>query len=192
MLIVQSIVIFIHESAHALTTKRYGRTLRGGGVGLYFVMPAFFMDTTDIWMEPRGPRLAVTWAGPYSGFILGSATSLILLLVNPESILFTPLYQFAAFSYFGSFVNLNPLLKLDGYYLLMDLLEIPRLRERSISFVRKELWSKLARREKFSREERIFTVFGVLALSWTVFFIFLTARLYGRSLINWISSILLG
>jgi Zn-dependent protease len=192
LLVAQTIVLFVHESGHALTTKHYGRSLRGGGVGLYFGMPTFFMDTTDIWMEPRGPRLAVTWGGPYTGFILGSVASLALLLVSPEAPIFASLYQFAAVSYFISFVNLNPLLKLDGYYLLMDWLEIPRLRERSIAFVRKELLPKLTRREKFNREERIFTIFGVLALSWTVFFVFVTARLYGRGILNLVRNLVSG
>lgn len=183
LLIAQIIVIFVHESSHALTTKHYGRTVRRGGIGLYFGMVAFFMDTTDIWMEPRGPRLAVTWAGPYSGFILGGLASLALLIA-PTASWSGYLYQFAAFGYFASALNLNPLLKLDGYYILMDWLEIPRLRERSIAFVRKELWGKLVRREKFSREERIFTIYGVLALLWAAFFIFATLRLYGASLFD--------
>jgi putative peptide zinc metalloprotease protein len=68
LLAAQVFAVFAHESAHALTTKHYGRTIRRGGVGLYFGMVTFFMDTTDIWMEPRGPRLAVTWAGPFSGY----------------------------------------------------------------------------------------------------------------------------
>jgi putative peptide zinc metalloprotease protein len=174
------IVIFVHESAHALTTKRYGRTVRRGGMGLYFGLPSFFMDTTDIWMEPRGPRVAVTWAGPYSGFVLGGVASLILL-THPLGSWHAYLYQLAAFGYFASVLNLNPLLKLDGYYILMDMLEMPRLRERSIGFVRKDMWGKLIRLERFSREERIFAVFGVLALAWTTFVVFATVRLYGSS-----------
>lgn len=175
------IVIFVHESAHALTTKRYGRTVRRGGMGLYFGMPAFFMDTTDIWMEPRGPRVAVTWAGPYSGFVLGGLASLALM-ADPSASWSGYLYQLAAFGYIASALNLNPLIKLDGYYILMDMLEMPRLRERSIGFVRRDLWGKLIRLEKFSREEWIFAIFGVLALAWTAFIVFATVKLYGSSL----------
>jgi putative peptide zinc metalloprotease protein len=189
LLVSQTIILFFHESAHALTTKHYRRDIRGGGVGLYFGMVVFFIDTTDIWMERRGPRLAVTWAGPYSGFILGSLSSLILL-VDSGSPWAASVYQFAAVSYFIGFVNLNPLLKLDGYFLLMDWLEMPRLRERSIAFVRKGLWSKLVGRERFSREERIFAVFGVLALLWGVFFIFMLIWTNSSALVDLIQNLI--
>lgn len=187
-ILAETITLFVHESAHALTTKHYGRKVRRGGVGLYLGMIVFFMDTTDIWMEPRKPRLAVTWAGPFSGFFLGSVASLILLLV-PGASLAGWTFQFASLCYVVSALNLNPLLKWDGYYILMDWLEIPMLHERSIAFVRKDLWSKLAKREKFTQEERIFAVFGVLALTWIVIFVYLMIELYGSKLLDLIQGI---
>ena len=65
-------------------------------------------------------------------------------------------------------MNLNPLLKLDGYYILMDWLEIPRLREKSLAFIGKPLREKLRKREAFSRDEKIFAVFGALSGLWTL------------------------
>lgn len=183
LLLAETFAVFAHESAHALTTKHYGRTVRRGGVGLYFGMIAFFMDTTDIWMEPRKPRLAVTWAGPLSGFFLGSLASLFVAL-SPSASWAGLVCQFAIVCYSISVVNLNPLLKLDGYYILMDWLEMPMLRERSISFVRQGFWSKLHNREKFEREDLIYTVFGTLALLWTGFVIFSVLRLFGSKLLD--------
>ena len=188
LIIAEIFSIFSHESAHALTVKRYKRQLRRGGMGLYFGMPTFFMDTTDIWMEPRRPRLAVTWAGPYSGFFLGGLASL-LLLVSRSSIWSGLAYQFATFCYLISFTNLNPLLKLDGYYLLMDWLEMPMLRERSMVFVQGKLWAKLYTRQKFTHEERIIAVFGILAIIWTAIAIFSMVDLYGGAIFVFIAKI---
>jgi hypothetical protein len=187
ILLTQAIAIFTHESAHALTTKHYGRTVKRGGVGLYLGFLIFFMDTTDIWMEPRKPRLAVTWAGPFSGFILGSLASLILMVV-PTSTWAGFAYQFATLCYGMSAINLNPLIKLDGYYLLMDWLEMPMLRERSFTFLRQKLLPKLSKREKFSSEEKVFTIFGILSATWTVFFLGSLIQLYGAKVINFFSS----
>ena len=60
------------EMAHAFTTKHYGRKVRRGGLLVYFGNLAFFVDTMDIWMEPKKARMAVSWAGPYSGLLVGS------------------------------------------------------------------------------------------------------------------------
>ncbi|RPI98271.1 MAG: PqqD family peptide modification chaperone, partial [Chloroflexi bacterium] len=165
--LLQFITLLLHEWAHAVTTKHYGREVRRGGFLLYMGMPAAFVDTTDIWMEPRRPRIVVSWAGPHSGFFLGGLASLLILVV-PGAFAQGVLYQFAFLTYLTSFMNLNPLLKMDGYYILMDWLEIPRLRERSLAFIGKPLREKLRRRAPFTREEKIFAVFGVLSGVWTV------------------------
>jgi putative peptide zinc metalloprotease protein len=189
LLVAEVFAIFAHESAHALTTKHYGRTVRRGGVGLYFGMVTFFMDTTDIWMEPRGPRLAVTWAGPFSGFFLGGLASLALLF-SPVTAAAGVAYQFASFCYGISTLNLNPLLKLDGYYLLMDWLETPMLRERAMRFVQRDLWRKLFRRERFASDERVFGAFGLLSLGYTVVIVFSVMRLAGGAVLRFLQGLL--
>ena len=183
--VLQFITLLIHEWAHAVTTKHYRREVRKGGFLLYFGMPAAFVDTTDIWMSPRRERILVSWAGPYSGFVLGGLASLLILLL-PGAFMDGVLYQFAFLTYLTSFMNLNPLLKLDGYYILMDWLEIPRLREKSLAFVAAGLWPHLRSREPFSREERIFAVFGLLAGAWTIFALLLAAQLWGGALLGFL------
>ena len=174
--------ILIHEMSHALTVKHYGREVRRGGFMIYFGMPAFFVDTTDIWLEGKRARLAVTWAGPYSGLVLGGLASIVIIRW-PGFALNALLFQFAFLCYLTVFFNLNPLLELDGYYMLMDWLEIPMLRRKSLEFVRTGLWEKLkgirgtgkalsGARGSFSREERIFAVFGLLSAAWTGYAIF--------------------
>ena len=44
---------------------------------------------------------------------------------------------------------------------------MPRMRKRSLEFVRHRLWGKLRRREAFSREENLFTAFGILSALWS-------------------------
>jgi len=165
--VLQALTLLVHEWAHAIATKHYGREVRRGGIMIYMGMPAAFVDTTDIWMEPRRPRLVVSWAGPHSGLFVGGLASL-LVLAGPGPVIGGLLFQSALLTYLTSFMNMNPLLKLDGYYILMDWLEIPRLRERSLAFIGKPLRAKLRKREPFTREERIFTVFGALSGLWTL------------------------
>lgn len=190
--IAQLFAFFTHESAHALTTKHYGRTVRRGGVGLYLGLPAFFVDTTDIWMEPRGPRILVTWAGPMAGFVLGGITSLALLF-SPTTVWAGFGFQFATFCMVGSVINLNPLIRYDGYFMLMDWLEMPMLREKSLRYVRQDFLKRLGGGRGLTREERIYAVYGVGAALFTAVTIISVIILYGKHIlgfISWISSML--
>ncbi len=162
----QFVAILFHEAAHAFTVKHYGREVRRAGFMIYLGMPAFFVDTGDIWMEPRRPRMLVSWAGPYAGFFLGGAASLLIFL-NPAPGLAGWLFQVSFTCILLSFFNLNPLLRWDGYYLLMDWLEMPLLRDRALNFARRDLWQKIAGGESFTRDDKIYTVFGLLSLAWT-------------------------
>jgi hypothetical protein len=163
----QFFAILLHEAAHAFTCKHYGRQVRRAGFMIYLGMPAFFVDTSDIWMEPRRPRLLVSWAGPYSGFFLGALSSLLIFAI-PNPAIAGWFFQFAFTCILLSFVNLNPLLLWDGYYLLMDWLEMPMLRQRALNFVRRDLWKKISAGESFERDDKIYAVFGLLSLIWTV------------------------
>jgi hypothetical protein len=71
----------------------------------------------------------------------------------------------------------------------MDYLEIPCLRKRSLDFVQNHLWGKLKARASFNREEKIFTVFGLLAGLWTAIVIVMFAVLLPQRIIGWMNSI---
>ncbi|SRR5579884_1294410 len=163
LLALWAITVTIHELGHAMATKHYGREVRRGGVMLYYGFPAFFVDTTDVWLEPRRARLVVELAGVASIWGLGGLASLYALL-QPDSPLAPLAYQVAFIAFVSNTLQLMPLLELDGYYVLVDWLEIPLLRARAFAFVRRELWRKLRAHEPLDRQERIFAIYGSLAL----------------------------
>ncbi|MFC2149785.1 cyclic nucleotide-binding domain-containing protein, partial [Candidatus Auribacterota bacterium] len=165
-LVIAIFVILIHEGAHAFAVKSYGRTVPRGGFLFYFGAPCFFAETSDIWMENKKRRIAVSWAGPYSELIMAGVLSIILVLW-PGCPVRDVFFKMAVFCYFGALLNLNPFLEFDGYFMLMDWLEIPLLRKKSIAFIKEDLWSKLLKREKFTSEQKVFAVFGVLSIIWT-------------------------
>lgn len=186
--VARTIALFIHEGGHAYTCKHYGRQIRKSGVMIYYGAFAFYVDSTDIWMEKRFPRIMVSWGGPYTGFILGGAASLFIF-VSPWQGLNGFLYQFAFLIVVDSLLNLNPLLKWDGYYILMDWLEMPNLRNRAFNFLKSGmLFRKLFKREKFSREERVFSIYSLLAMVWLVSILGTMIKLYGKVIIDFIAT----
>lgn len=169
LMLFSNVVIFFHEAAHGMAVKHYGRRVRRGGAMIYFGRLAFFIDTTDIWMASRRARIIVSWAGPIVNFSIGGATLLCVTFLNLPHDWATYLYQAAFINMMVGVLNLHPLLELDGYYMLMDYLEIPNLRRRSFDFVRGPLVQKIKTRTALTRPEWGLAFFGMLAGSYTIF-----------------------
>jgi putative peptide zinc metalloprotease protein len=190
------LVIGLHELAHALATKHVGRELDRGGFLLYWGLPAFFVDTRDTWLATGRQRILVSWAGPYSGLILGGLMGWVLTAVTilaPGAVTtFWPtfLYQIAFLAYFSVLINLNPLLELDGYFILMDWLEMPGLRSRAFRFWREEFWHKVKAStsprllwQAMDTNERIFLFFGALAFIYSLFALWLVVNFWRLRLV---------
>ena len=87
---------------------------------------------------------------------------------------FAPLmYKFTVLNYFVIFLNLDPLLELDGYFFLSELTEVPDLASaRTLKFIQHDLWHKFRERERFRARGRpwsyafagvVFTILSVCA-----------------------------
>jgi CRP-like cAMP-binding protein/Zn-dependent protease len=178
LVIAYYLTIAVHESAHALTCKHFGRMVPKGGFMLYYMMPAFYVDVTDSWLEPWRHRIAIFWAGPYSGFILAGASALGAAALG-SSVVGTVLFKLAVAAYLTNLLNLMPLLLWDGYWILEQWLEIPDLRQRALTFIKGPLWTQLWTRHRLTGRETFFAIFGLLSAVYSVGSIFL-AYLYWR------------
>lgn len=174
-----------HEHGHGLAVKAFGRKVIKGGFLLYFGAPCFFVDTTDMWLGTKNQRIAVSWAGPFVTMIIASICSIAMALF-PSSGYIPLLFMISVLGMFSMLMNLNPLLEWDGYYMLMNYLEMPGLRARSLAFIKGELWQKLRADRissiSFSREEKIFVVFGMLSALWSIIFICMIPSLWANAI----------
>ncbi|HTO75637.1 MAG TPA: efflux RND transporter periplasmic adaptor subunit [Thermoanaerobaculia bacterium] len=168
-----SIIGCIHEFAHAYTTKIYGGEVHDIGIALLYFTPAFYCDTTDsLLFESKWHRLWTTTAGIYiEGFICFAAT-LLWVISYPDSFLNEFAYKTMLFTGASTvFFNINPLIKIDGYYALSSVLEVPELREESFGYLgalfqRKVLRLPVEIPEHSRRKRRIFWIYGPLALAY--------------------------
>jgi CRP-like cAMP-binding protein/Zn-dependent protease len=176
------LVILIHESAHAVTAKHFGRRVDEGGFMLYYFMPAFFVNVTDAWLEPWYRRVAIFWAGPYSGFVLAGVCSLLVAFVPGPALLVTVLFKVAVAAYITNLVNLMPLLLLDGYWILEEFLETPKLRQKALDFVRGPFWRRLLDRKRLTPKEAFYGVFGSLCAVYSFLSIYIAFAWWGRRL----------
>ena len=122
-----------HEFAHGLTCKRYGGEVKDIGFLLMFLMPCFYCDVSDAYLFPeRWKRVWVTLAGGFCDLVLWSVGVFAWRVAQPETVVHEFAWFVVSLSGVRFFLNINPLLKLDGYYLLGDLLDIHNLRQRGI------------------------------------------------------------
>lgn len=140
--------VALHELGHALATKSFGYEVHYMGVGWNGLRPVAFTDTSDMWLSSkRWPRIAVNLAGVFTDVLVaGSASILFFIISNP--FVQGLLWLFAIFTYINAFRMLSPLQDLDGYYVLMDLLERPHLRQSSAVWLVKEFPKSWRNRKK--------------------------------------------
>lgn len=129
MVLMWCLIKMAHEAGHAVAARRQGVRVGRAGIILFLFAPLAFVDVTDAWrLSRRWPRVQIALAGMYVELgIAGIAAWLwwwsdagfgrhlaaqIVMLAGPATLL----------------VNANPFLRLDGYYVLGDVLDIPNLR----------------------------------------------------------------
>ncbi len=122
----------LHELGHAFACRRYGGECHEIGVALMMFSPSMYCDVSDAGRLPsRTARLAIGAAGMFVELVL-SALAFGLWWNTREGLV----HQVSWAVFFVTNVsvvafNLNPLLRLDGYYMLSDWLGIPNLRTKA-------------------------------------------------------------
>ncbi|MEV0135264.1 cyclic nucleotide-binding protein [Dactylosporangium sp. NPDC050688] len=169
------VALACHELGHALGAKHAGRKVPVAGFLVYFGIPSVFVDTTDVWMAGRRARIVTTVAGPATGLVLAGACQLVGLFY-PELQPWT--FKLAFAWYLNALFNLNPFMALDGYYLLMDWLEVPNLRARGLAWVLARLRRRPPRFGELDREGRLVALYGMLAVVWLAIAVNLIYRIY--------------
>jgi putative peptide zinc metalloprotease protein len=128
----------LHEFAHGLACKHFGGDVREMGVLLiYYVLPAFYCNVTDIYrMGRKHERMWVIFAGIYWQLLVSALGGLIWVIATPYTLLADLALLVFIGGSFNIVINCNPLIKLDGYYALSQALGIVNLQGRSSEYAR--------------------------------------------------------
>jgi hypothetical protein len=174
-------VYAVHELAHASVCDYYGGKPGEMGTGLYYLAPFFYCDTSDAWRLPRRARIMISVAGPLSTVVIASLFVFASFFVSgyPRDLL-----QIAAFfGFYGSLMNLSPVIETDGYYILADVIGIPNLRDEAFSYMKRTFLAIIGRPvrtvRQSTRHRRIVAVYSIIALIWLAFFAYTTAWIMG-------------
>jgi hypothetical protein len=171
-------ILVVHELAHGLALTNFGGNPGELGTGLYYFYPMFYCDTSESWRLSRGRRVLVSIAGPLSTLFIGSIAGLAAYFnILPSASYLLVMTYF--FSYYMALLNMAPMFETDGYYALMDILNIPNLRSEAFGYI-KTLFTKgpRAARQKYSeysgRQRFAMVMYGIVSIAWSVLVIYLS------------------
>jgi putative peptide zinc metalloprotease protein len=180
-------VTTVHELAHGVTCKRFDGQVNEIGVMLIYFQPAFYCNVSDAWLMPeRSKRLWITFAGAYSEMLICGLAAITWRVTESDTWINFVALVIMATSGVKTIFNLNPLIKLDGYYLLSDYLGVPNLRQKSFDALQRRLralWNLSPDAFRMQgRDERIYAIYGVFAAVYSIGFIALIVWNFGHFL----------
>jgi putative peptide zinc metalloprotease protein len=169
--VVWLILKVLHESAHAIACMHFGGTVPSAGVLLVVFTPLPFVDVTASWRFPsKWQRIATAAAGVYVELFV-AALAIILWSYSGDSVVRHAALNVAATASVGSlFINANPLMRFDGYYIMSDWLELPNLSASGQKFIaslfQRMLGVDVPPDTRSPRTRRIIAVYAVASLVW--------------------------
>lgn len=121
----------INPIAKALTIKYFNHNVPNFAVGLSFLLPVAWVDTSDLWASSRWPRTMTSLAGIIATLLVASLLSLYVYFYPDSTFAFT-WSMCALLLYFITLQSFDPLLDSDGYITLQNALNTHKLRESAL------------------------------------------------------------
>ena len=185
-------VVFFHESAHGMTCKHYGGGVHSMGFLLMYFMPCFFCDASEAWVYgKKWQRLATMVAGIWIELVMCSFITVVWWATAPGMFIHDFAYKLILITGIGVvLLNINPLVKLDGYFMLTELIGIGDLKERSTAYV-----SSWVKRNVFRlpvdvdfvprRRRIIFIVYALLSGAYSYLLLFTVVQIVHNILLKY-------
>lgn len=182
------VILFIstifHELGHCTATNFYKAKHGGIGFGFYlYFIPVFFADVTDIWRLDKWKRIVINSSGVYFEILFYVVLSIFSLLLNSNS-----LFVIVSFLSLKTLYNLLPYFRMDGYWILSDLIEQPNLMSHSFERTKKLI---LFNSKDFNTRDYFLAVYGVFNLGLMTYFIGFMIIFYSQEIISFPKNILI-
>lgn len=137
LLIALGLVKLCHELGHGLQAKRLGLHVPSSGIMFLLGLPLPFVELSSAWqLENTKDRLRVD-AGGILAELAVAAWCLLAFAFWPDGTMRSILFAMATSSIALTLVvNLNPLMRFDGYFLLSDAIGIKNLQNRALAVMK--------------------------------------------------------
>ncbi len=130
------IIKTIHEFGHAYAVKVRGGEVHEMGIMLMVFVPVPYVDaSSSLAFADKRKRVTVGMAGMVIELFV-AALAFFLWLNVEQGITHAMAYNIILIASISTvLININPLLKYDGYYIMSDILEISNFSQRSIQYL---------------------------------------------------------
>jgi len=127
-----AVLKLFHELAHAFVCKRFGGEVHTLGIMLLIFTPLPYMDASASWaFRSRWQRALVGGAGMIIELFLAAIAALVWANTGDGLVHSLAFNVMVVGSVSSLLFNGNPLLRFDAYYILVDILDIPNLYQKS-------------------------------------------------------------
>jgi len=179
--------LFLHELGHGHACKHYGGRVPAMGFGLMYLAPIFYTDTTEGEVQAtRYQRLVISVAGVWAELLLCAIVTPVWWATPPN----TPVHDIAYFLMLitgiaAAVMNWNPLIKLDGYHMLCEILGIVDLKEASTAYVsawvKHHIWGLPVEVPYVPRQRRLgYVSYALLSGGYSYMVMYVVARFVGN------------
>ena len=133
-------VKFLHELGHAFTAKQFGCRVPTMGLAFLVMWPVAYTDTNETWrLTDRMQRLKVASAGIATELVIAVWCTFAWAIL-PNGNLQSAAFVLATTSWVATLaINASPFMRFDGYFILMDAIDLPNLHGRSFALARWKL-----------------------------------------------------
>ncbi len=176
-----------HEIGHGHACKHYGARVPAMGFLLIYLTPAFYTDTTEGHVTgSRYQRFVIALAGVWSELYICAVATIVWWDTPPETTLHFVAYVLMLITGLASiFINFNPLIKLDGYYMMCEALGLAELKEDSTAYVsawvKRHIWDLPVEVPYVPRRWRAgYVVYALLSGAYSYTVLYIIARFVGN------------
>jgi putative peptide zinc metalloprotease protein len=133
-----AVIKFVHEMSHALCCRYFGGEVHTMGIMLLVFVPIPYMDASSAWqIRERGKRALIGAAGMLAEFFMAAVAALLWAFTDAGAVHNIAFNIMFIASVSTLVFNINPLLRLDGYYILSDLVDVPNLHQSAFRCLKK-------------------------------------------------------
>jgi putative peptide zinc metalloprotease protein len=176
-----------HEIGHGHACKHFGARVPSMGFLLIYLTPAFYTDTSEAVVKASSTQnFVISLAGVWSELLICAVATIVWWGTPPDTAVHSVAYMLVLITGIASvMINWNPLIKLDGYYMLCELMELPELKESATlyasAWVKRHIWRLPVEVPYVPKKRRLgYAVYALLSGAYSYTVLFVLARFVGN------------